>query len=428
MCRPTSDGLMGRYVASAAPRRRVARSASPIWGTTDGARSSDGEERVDRVAGRWSRVACRCLAAGRLVAERLRSGVATRTTPGPGPTPGPPGTRPVRRRPVAVLRRRHGRPTTARRRSPTRWAARPSVWSWSRTAARSSRSTGADGEVARWPSRPSARTPIGCPRAMVEVAPDPALDPGDAHLRVRRHRVAGAGPDDDAGPTSCRRAGSAPTAVSGSCRWTVTTGEPSCVVRGTAGCRAARGPVRGLDRRLRVAPGGVPARRRRASASRSTATVGPGGRRDRVGEPASGRSGSARPGVGDEDDQFHGRIDDVFLRIDAGLSRRRQAGRATQSEASSSANVLLGLAAERPRAVRRVHAGVEVRHRHDVVASGRTRPRRAATPPRARVRRGPRGSRTRRSPAGCRRTSRITSSTLLPKLRHSLPLVGDHGL
>ena len=104
-----------------------------------------------------------------------------------------------------------------------------------------------------------------------------------------------------------------------------------------------------------------------------------------------------------EDDQFHGRIDDVFLRI---APLRRQPGRATQSLVSSSAKACSVGPDSRQLPSREPTPGVEVRHRHDVVGPGVLR--RVAEPlgREPRVRRDPRDSRTRRSPVACRRTSR----------------------
>ena len=130
------------------------------------------------------------------------------------------------------------------------------------------------------------------------------------------------------GPTSCRRAGSGPPAGSGSCRWT-TGGRAE--LRPAVGRRPGHRSLQRLDRGLRLAP------RRGAGGTQEGLSIRVDDTVDRV----DGRTGSVSnqwpvrigsPGVGDDDDQFHGRVDDVFLRIDHPPDRGRPgAGRGPPS-------------------------------------------------------------------------------------------------
>jgi hypothetical protein len=173
------------------------------------------------------------------------------------------------------------------------------------------RSPGAEGGVASVAFPPKCLAPIGCPRAMVEVAPDRALDPG-AHDFEYGASVWLA-PDQTTTGSNIVQKGRFGTDGG---QWKLQVdnraGQPSCVVRSGATALVVRSSVSVAD----------------SAWHRVTCRRDPRGVSIRVDETVdrkTGRTGSVSsqwpirigsPGVGDGDDQFHGRIDDVFIRID----------------------------------------------------------------------------------------------------------------
>ena len=153
-----------------------------------------------------------------------------------------------------------------------------------------------------WPSPRSARPPSGCPRAMVEVLPHPALEPRGATTSSTAPACGWRPTRRRPGPTSCRRAGSAPRAACGSCRSTATTGEPELRRAGRAtDLVVVRSSVSISDSAWHR----VVCRRDATGVSIEVDdTVGPRGRRDRLGaqrvagphrQPRCGRPGRPVP-------------------------------------------------------------------------------------------------------------------------------------
>jgi Concanavalin A-like lectin/glucanases superfamily len=150
----------------------------------------------------------------------------------------------------------------------------------------------------------------GCPRAMVEVAADPALDPGTDDFEFGA--AVWLAPDQTTEGSNLVQRGRFDT-DGGLWKLQVDSleGRPSCVVR---------------------AAGGEPVVVRSSVSVADSAWHRVSCRRDATGieidvdgtvDREEGATGSVvsdwplrvgSPGVGDEDDQFHGRIDDVFLR------------------------------------------------------------------------------------------------------------------
>jgi hypothetical protein len=172
---------------------------------------------------------------------------------------------------------------------------------------------------------------VGCPRAMLEVVAAPSLDAGQkpfaygASVRMT--------PDQTTVGSNILQKGRFGTAGG---QWKLQVdgeeGRPSCVIRSGDTVLTVRSSVSVADGEWHL----LVCRRDLQGLS-----VDVDGSVDRV----SGRSGSVSndwpitigsPGVGEHDDQFHGWVDDVFLEIDSPPSKA-QAGRATQSEARSSA-------------------------------------------------------------------------------------------
>ena len=148
---------------------------------------------------------------------------------------------------------------------------------------------------------------------MVEVQPEPVAESRGGALRLRRQRVAGRRTRRPIGSNILQKGRFGSTGGQWKLQVDGEDGDPSCVVRSDDG-----GPHRALPRlhrRQRVAPGGVPSRRR-GRQHRGRRVGGPGARPERLGEQLLTRSRVGSPGVGDHDDQFHGRIDDVFLEIE----------------------------------------------------------------------------------------------------------------
>ncbi|MCW2797910.1 LamG-like jellyroll fold domain-containing protein [Nocardioides sp.] len=164
------------------------------------------------------------------------------------------------------------------------------------------------GRAVAFPARCTA--PIGCPRAMVEVIPAPALNPGEADFEYGA-RVWLSPDQTTTGSNIVQKGRFGTTGGQWKLQVDSAEGEPSCVVRSGTDVLTVRSSVSIAD----VAWHRVVCRRDKEGVSiRVDDTV------DRV----AGRTGSVSsswpvrvgsPGVGDQDDQFHGRLDDVFLRI-----------------------------------------------------------------------------------------------------------------
>ena len=151
----------------------------------------------------------------------------------------------------------------------------------------------------------------GCPRAMVEVVPGAGLDPGEAAFAYGASVLLA--PDQTSDGSNVVQQGRFGTTGG---QWKLQVdgdaGNPSCVLRSADVVLRVRSSVSVADGAWhRVAC------RRDASGL----TVAVDGTVDRV----AGRTGSVSsawpirigtPGVGDGDDQFHGRLDDVFLEIE----------------------------------------------------------------------------------------------------------------
>ena len=318
--------------------------------------------RQEAATGSWRCVAWRSSWSRGRAAARPDTGDGRRADPRPGPA----RDRTCPTRTCGCPSRTTRSATTGRRSSRTRWRVRSPAGSSPRTAAAVEMVPGArrGGGAVAFPAK--------CTR------PAAARAPWWRSCRTRRSTPASSDfeygarvwlapePDDDRvqhraeGPVRHRRA------ASGSCRSTATTGEPSCVVRsGERACSPSAPAVSIADSEL--APRGVPTRR--------------GGRHHRVDDTEDRTDGADRlrgqrvagprrqPGRGRRRRPVP-RPDRRRLPADRARRLTRQPGRATQSEASSSAKVCSVVALELPRALRGTHTGVEVGHRDDVVGPG----------------------------------------------------------
>ena len=171
--------------------------------------------------------------------------------------------------------------------------------------------SGVDGRGAAvaFPAKCTATS--GCPSAMVEVLPSPALNPGDDDFEYGAS--VWLAPDQTTTGSNIVQKGRFGTAGG---QWKLQVdnlaGEPSCVLRSADDQLIAHSSVSIADSAWHH----VVCRRDEDGLSiRVDDTV------DRV----DGRTGSVSnqwpvrvgsPGIGDDDDHFHGRVDDVFLRID----------------------------------------------------------------------------------------------------------------
>lgn len=158
---------------------------------------------------------------------------------------------------------------------------------------------------------PPCEADHGCPRALVEIAPDASLDPGSGPFAYGASvRLA---PDRTTEGSNVVQQGRFGTAGG---QWKLQVdnlvGEPSCVIRSGDEVVTVRSRVTVADDRwhrvtCRRDAGGVSVDVD-GTVDRADGGAGP------VGSAWPIRVGS--PGVGDLDDQFHGLIDDVFLEID----------------------------------------------------------------------------------------------------------------
>lgn len=164
------------------------------------------------------------------------------------------------------------------------------------------------GSVA-FPSKCTASS--GCPRAMVEVPTGPELDPADDDFEYGA--AVWLAPEQTTTGSNIVQQGR--FATDGG-QWKLQVdndaGEPSCVVRSGSDVLVVRSRVSVADSAWHH----VWCRRDEQGVSI---------RVDGIEDRKDGRTGSVSnawpvrigsPGVGDHDDQFHGRIDDVFLRIE----------------------------------------------------------------------------------------------------------------
>ncbi len=165
------------------------------------------------------------------------------------------------------------------------------------------------GDAVAFPEKCTA--PQGCPRAMLEISPHPALNPGESAFEYGA--AVWLAPDQATTGSNILQKGRFAT-EGGLWKLQVDTedGLPSCVVRSGEDLVTVRAKVSIADSSWHR----VVCRRDAKGVS-----IGVDGTVRRVG----GSTGSVNndwpirvgsPGVGDKDDQFHGRIDDVYLKVD----------------------------------------------------------------------------------------------------------------
>jgi hypothetical protein len=164
------------------------------------------------------------------------------------------------------------------------------------------------GSAVGFPSR--CDEPTGCPRAMVEVAPDDALNPGDAAFGFGASvRLA---PEQTTAGSNIVQKGRFATQGG---QWKLQVdgedGRPSCLVRGEDGMLLARSSVTVADDawhrvECRRDDGGI-------SISVDGTVDREDGSTGTLANEEPVRVGS--PGVHDDDDQFSGQVDDVFLDV-----------------------------------------------------------------------------------------------------------------
>lgn len=158
---------------------------------------------------------------------------------------------------------------------------------------------------------PKCASPSGCPRALVEIAPDRALNPGADDFEYGASVWLSA--DQTTTGSNIVQKGRFGTAGG---QWKLqvdnVAGEPSCVVRSGADQLIVRSSVSISD----SAWHDVVCRRDGEGLSISV---------DDTVDRVEGRIGSlsndfpvrvGSAGIGEQDDHFHGRVDDVYLRID----------------------------------------------------------------------------------------------------------------
>ncbi len=150
----------------------------------------------------------------------------------------------------------------------------------------------------------------GCPRALLEIPPDPALDPGLTEFEYGAS--VWLAPDQTTEGSNIVQKGRF-GAEGGLWKLQVDgdEGRPSCVIRSGSDIVTVRSGVSVADSDWHH----VVCRRDSDGVS-----IEVDGTVERRGGPTGSVSSSfpvrvGSPGVGDRDDQFHGRIDDVYLRI-----------------------------------------------------------------------------------------------------------------
>jgi hypothetical protein len=169
---------------------------------------------------------------------------------------------------------------------------------------------GADGSAVAVEFPPRCADPGPCPRALVEVASDDGLNPGRAPFEYGAS--VWLAPDQTTSGSNILQKGRFGT---GGGQWKLQVddpaGRPSCVVRSDRGDLVVASSVSIADSRWHHVVC------RRAAEGISISVDGIERRRDgrtgSVSNPWPVRIGS--PGTGDDDDQYHGRIDDVFVRV-----------------------------------------------------------------------------------------------------------------
>jgi hypothetical protein len=158
---------------------------------------------------------------------------------------------------------------------------------------------------------PPKCTGAGCPRALLEVAPDADLDPGDSDFEYGAS--VWLAPDQTTSGSNIVQKGRF-AASDGLWKLQVDSdkGEPSCVMRSGTDVIRVRSSVSIADSAWHE----VVCRRDQDEISINVdGTVDT--RAGRIGPVVSSwpvRIGA--PGVNDDDDQFHGQVDDVFLRVE----------------------------------------------------------------------------------------------------------------
>lgn len=169
---------------------------------------------------------------------------------------------------------------------------------------------GPDGEGNAVEFPPLCADPEDCPRAMLEIDSDPLLDPGESDFSFGA--TVWLAPDQTTSGSNIVQKGRFGT-DGGQWKLQVDTeeGQPSCVIRSGEDVHRVRSEVSIADSAwhqvtcVRDARGigiVVDGEERRAAGETGT-----------VANEWPIRIGS--PGVGEDDDQFHGRVDDVFLTI-----------------------------------------------------------------------------------------------------------------
>ena len=160
---------------------------------------------------------------------------------------------------------------------------------------------------------PKCAATVDCPRAMVEVPPGPALNPGEEPFSYGAS-VWLAADQTTVGSNIVQKGRFGTTGGQWKLQVDGDAGDPSCVIRAGTDVLTVRSSVSIADGEWHH----VVCRRDAEGVSIEV---------DGVVDQVTGRSGSVSnqfpitigsPGVGEQDDQFHGRIDDVFLQVDAG--------------------------------------------------------------------------------------------------------------
>jgi hypothetical protein len=172
------------------------------------------------------------------------------------------------------------------------------------------RTAGPDGRGlgVAFPARCGA--PSACPRAIVEISSDPALDPGERDFEFGAS-VWLARDQTTRGSNIVQKGRFAASDGLWKLQVDSDEGEPSCVIRSGSDLVTVRSSVSIADGRWH---------RVRCLRDRQGVSIEVDGAVDRKAGSTGSVSSSwpvriGGPGVGDHDDQFHGRVDDVYLRI-----------------------------------------------------------------------------------------------------------------